>query len=361
MNRKQIGVVLVVLFTVIFTTHADAAPKKICGDVKDWDTDKPVSGVIAKVEHSSYKSKTDKKKGAFCLDYSPGSFNVVFQKAGYFPGVVPLNLSTKTHFPMETIVLKKAPKVVDIFGKPVQGAILYTKQGFEDPIRTRVKTDKDGLFMLDYIPGPVDIMLEKTGFRHAAFSLNISKNNFPKGAVLVMCPDKFGVYLKDAFIPESRIVFEKAPLDWSGGGGLNIPKVKAPYEGKYYVHSTPVVIKSSGEPKSFYVYPKTAGRLGFAGSPLEKKKSLHLVKVGGSGFFGEFFSKRANIEEVPLTFDTAVERVDTFSHGLAHQRVGVYKTTLNLSPGKYLFLLFERGIYEHIHSPGETGYYFEIQ
>ena len=65
--------------------------------------------------------KTD-ESGRFCLDYVPGEFRIRFRKQGFFPHEISLKLFQKAYFPLETTHLTPSPKLIDIYGKPIEGA-----------------------------------------------------------------------------------------------------------------------------------------------------------------------------------------------------------------------------------------------
>jgi hypothetical protein len=316
------------------------------------------SGVTVRVEHSGFKAISD-EKGSYCLDYAPGAFRVLFGKAGYFPHAVPLNLATKTAFPMEDVELQPSPKVVDIFGGSVEGVTIACRTGLDDPRDTGKQTDHDGQLLLEPLEQECEVVLRTEGFRNATFVWNPKDGRYPKEKTIILCPEKFGVYVGSVLIPDSEVVFERAPMDSFAGGA--IPRVKAPWEGKYFIRSKPTVLSRSSSTVTFLIYPRTAGRLGPGGDPFESESMIKLLRVGAEGHIAEFGPGEGTYTEVPCNIEPVLQRREQMAGGLASQRIEILKAELALEPGCYAFVSFEKAPLANLFAPGGTGYHFEVK
>lgn len=77
---------------------------QISGSVRDAQG-KPVFGAKVSIPNSAYEAQTD-EAGKYTLAYAPGAFKVKFEKAGYIPQSVSLNLSTAAPFQAQEVVLE---------------------------------------------------------------------------------------------------------------------------------------------------------------------------------------------------------------------------------------------------------------
>ena len=80
---------------------------EIKGIVKDC-AGKPIEGVQVKIKHSKYSDSTN-REGKYSVEYVPGAFTVLYTKTGYCNYQLDLNLTSKSEFPIEDVILLTHP------------------------------------------------------------------------------------------------------------------------------------------------------------------------------------------------------------------------------------------------------------
>lgn len=352
---------MILVFIVFAISHIGyASPNMICGQVKSIIDEKPVQDVLIKIENSGFVAKTD-SSGKFVLDYAPGEFRVMFKKIGFFPHSVSLNISQKSYFPLEVTLLNPVPKVVDMYGKPVQGASLLFKKEYEGAIPSNEVTNSEGIYTLDYLNGSFQVLFKKEGFRTDGYDFNLQEKRYPKINIFVLCPVKFGLYVNDMYFPQTTMTFKVAPNDPHPGGGFYVPRIKGTWEGKYFLYDSPPVIHTASSPISFYLFPETQGRLGPGGDAFESGHTIHLLKVSSGGQVADFGRDGGTFDKIDCDFVPILERVAYFSGGLASQQYNIYKLNLNLEPGRYAFCQFEKPPLHKFFFPDKKAYFFQVE
>ena len=86
---------------------------KIIGQVIAPDST-GVEGVTIKVDNSTFSAVTD-NKGKYSIDYAPGSFKLIFSKNGHTTHTIDLNITAKTIFPAETVMIYPIPEKKGIY------------------------------------------------------------------------------------------------------------------------------------------------------------------------------------------------------------------------------------------------------
>ena len=96
--------------TVIFLLLFIGCSKPVIeGQVVD-DLGVPVEGVVIKIMNSSLSSKTD-SEGKYSVTFVPGEIKLMFTKSGYVSDSLSLNITEKTKYPAENIILYKIPSI----------------------------------------------------------------------------------------------------------------------------------------------------------------------------------------------------------------------------------------------------------
>jgi hypothetical protein len=75
---------------------------------------RPLAGVSVKIEKTEFQASS-KSDGSYALDYAPGSFVVVFSKAGYTTMHLDLNVAQLTRMPLETVMLYPVPEQAGVY------------------------------------------------------------------------------------------------------------------------------------------------------------------------------------------------------------------------------------------------------
>ncbi len=86
---------------------------RIEGEVKDVFGN-VLADVLVQVEKSTFTAKTD-KNGRYSIDYAPGTFNVVYSKAGFTTMKLNLSIQQKSHFPAQAMMLYPIPSEEGIY------------------------------------------------------------------------------------------------------------------------------------------------------------------------------------------------------------------------------------------------------
>jgi uncharacterized membrane protein len=102
------------LCTILVLAIITGCGKKaeIAGSVLD-DLGNPVEGAVVKITNTAFTSATD-KKGAYSINYVPGTVRMVVSKPGYASSAKEFNIAIETRFPAETVVLEHNPSSADI-------------------------------------------------------------------------------------------------------------------------------------------------------------------------------------------------------------------------------------------------------
>lgn len=113
-------ILLTLIFILLFISQSFGSAI-IVGQVVD-ERGIPVDSAEVKIKNSSITSKTD-SKGNYSIEFIPGSFEVLVSKKGYISKSLPLNISQKTKFPAEKIVLVKIPTITFVTPKNLRETI----------------------------------------------------------------------------------------------------------------------------------------------------------------------------------------------------------------------------------------------
>lgn len=106
--RQYIFIPFTLLLVITTFTFSGCGKKGINGHIID-SAGIGLKGVSVDIEKSSFTTVTD-DGGNYLIDYVPGNFTIVFSKNGYTTHKVELNISSKTLFPAESIMMYPIPE-----------------------------------------------------------------------------------------------------------------------------------------------------------------------------------------------------------------------------------------------------------
>jgi len=360
-NLKEFFIIWWFTFSCLFNINSSLAGNKITGKVIDQKTKQPIENVSVQIQGSAFQAITD-ANGKYAIDFVPGKFLVTFSVVGYFPQKLKLELAQKISFPADEIELMPAPPLVNMYIEPLDSAYVSLYQvspfGEKQLLNFRSFTEKDGRYSLSYYPGVLEVVFKKAGYTPKQVRFSVDSGDFPSADKLVMCPEKYGLYINKQYIPAISIDFRKRAMDKYQPGSFAIPRIPAMYEGSYYITGSPNSITFEGTSFTFYLYPENPLSLGgpniFAG-----ENSFVLLKVRSDKKIAEFGLRQGNYQQIEFTCEPLVSESKT--ERFIHQKTELFKIRADLQPGDYVLCEWVKKMGEKIFHPGEKGYYFSVR